>query len=272
MASETEDARREREREFHDQWASTLDPATIPVTETFTGSTTPTARWLSDTLGDVRGLRLLDLGTGFGEGAVWFASRGADVVALDISPEMLRVVERVAAHHGVTVETREGSADDLSQFPDESFDIVYGANVLHHVDMRRALLEVRRLLKPGGRAGFCDPLAYNPAIKVYRRMAEDVRSEDEAPLTRASVRIYDELFTSVERRFFWLTTLLVFVKFFLIDRVHPSADRYWRRIITEEPRLRPWYVPLERLDRALLRLAPPLGWLCWEIGVVVRKG
>jgi len=184
---------------------------------------------------------------------------------------MLDIVSRVAAHHGVHVETVVGSADDLSQFPDDSFDVVYGANILHHTEMATTLREVHRVLKPGGRGAFCDPIAYNPVINLYRRMAEDVRSEDEAPLRRKDVLVYDELFASVERRFFWLTTLAVFLKFFIVDRVHPSKDRYWRRIITEEPQLRSWYQPLERFDRVLLRLVPPLGWLCWEVGFFVKK-
>src|SRR5260370_26226929 len=99
-------------------------------------------------------------------------------------------------------------------------------------------------------------------------MADDVRSEDEAPLRRKDVLVYDELFSFVERRFFWLTTLTVFLKFFLVDRVHPSKERYWRRIITEEPRLKSWYLPLDRLDRVLLSLVPALGWLCRQAAFV----
>ena len=271
MAHDVDDERQSREREFHDEWAASLDPATVPVDQIFTGSTTPTQRWLAARLGDVHCKRLLDLGTGFGEAAVWFAKQGADVVALDISPGMLDVVHRVADYHRVQLETREGSADDLSQFPDGEFDVVYGANVLHHTDVAKTLHEVHRVLKPGGRAAFCDPIAYNPVINVYRRMATDVRSADEAPLRKKDIQLYEELFASVEVRFFWLTALAVFLKFFLVDRVHPKDDRYWRRIITEEPRIRSWYVPLERLDRTLLRLVPPLGWLCWEVGAVVTR-
>lgn len=261
----------EREREFHDDWARTINPADVKVIETFTGSTSPEPAWIAARLGDLRGRKVLELGSGAGEGAVYFALQGAEVTATDLSPGMLEVVERVAAHHGVAVHTQVASATDLSGFPDQSFDVVYAANLLHHVDIPACLDEVRRVLKPGGQAAFWDPVAYNPAINVYRGMAADVRTDDEHPLRRDDMRYFRDRFASVEKRFFWLSALLVFVKFYLLDRVHPSADRYWKRILTQEKELRPLVRPLMALDRLVLALCPPLGWLCWNVALVVRK-
>jgi len=52
MARDVGEARRMRERMFHDEWAAPLDPASVPVEQTFTGSTTPTQRWLAERIGD----------------------------------------------------------------------------------------------------------------------------------------------------------------------------------------------------------------------------
>jgi len=260
-----------RERQFHDEWATTIDPAEVPVVETFTASTYPEARWLLMQMGDLRGRRVLELGSGAGEGAVYFALQGAHVMATDLSPGMLDVVDRVSAIHGVVVERKVCSAEDLSAFPDSSFDLVYAANTLHHVDAARCLNEVRRVLKKGGKGCFWDPVAYNPAIKIYRRMATEVRTEDEHPIRRADMKLFRERFRKIERRFFWLSTLLIFVKFYLVDRVHPNEDRYWKRILTRETELRRLYLRLERIDRVLLRMLPFLGWWCWNVAVVVEK-
>lgn len=261
----------EAEREFHDQWAATIDPASVDVRAFFEAATSPEPRWILEQLGDLRGRRVLDLGTGAGEAAVYFALLGADVTATDLSPGMLDVTARVARHHGVSLATAVASAEDLSAFPSESFDVVYGANVLHHVDIDKCLDEVQRVLKPGGYGAFWDPIAHNPVINVYRSMAMEVRTEDEHPIRRGDMRRFHARFSTVRSRTFWLTALLIFLKFYVIDRVHPNQDRYWKRIITRQRELRPWYRPLAALDRVILAVCPPLQWWCWNIAVVVQK-
>jgi len=259
------------EREFHDEWAETIDPATVPVVESFESSTCPESRWIVNRLGDLEGRRVLELGSGAGEGAVYFALRGADVVATDISPKMLEVVQSVAEHHGVAVDTEVALADDLSMFADDSFDVVYAANLLHHVDIESCLKEVQRVLKPGGRCAFWDPVAYNPVINLYRRMASKVRTEDEHPLRKQDLRTIAEHFNDMQTRFFWFSSLLLFVKFYLIDRIHPNSDRYWKRIITHEAQLRWMYRPLAALDSILLTVLPFARWWCWNVAVVGKK-
>ena len=56
------------EREFHDAWADTIDPRSVPVFGSFTASTAPEARWLLEEIGELRGRRVLELGSGAGEG------------------------------------------------------------------------------------------------------------------------------------------------------------------------------------------------------------
>lgn len=259
------------EAEFHDHWAAGVDPAEVDVVGTWTGEGCPEVRWIADRLGEVDGLRVLDLGSGLGEASVWFARQGADVTALDISPGMLHVVERVAERHGVRVRTVVGSASDLRQFPDGSFDVVYGANLLHHVDIAATLDEVHRVLAPGGRAAFWDPVQYNPVINAYRRMAAAVRTPDEHPLRRADVATMRRRFARVEVQGFWLTALAIFVRFYLVDRTHPSADRYWKLVIERQDRHRRFLRTAHRVDRVLLGALPPLRWVCWNLAVVCHR-
>jgi SAM-dependent methyltransferase len=262
-----------RERAFHDDWAYSIRVEDLPLEASFNGSTTPEPRWIMQQLGDVRGMRLLELGTGAGEGAVNFALRGAEVTATDISPGMLTVVQRLAAYHNVSVSTRQCDADDLSVFADNTFDIVYAANVLHHVDLEKCLPQIRRVLKCEGRFAFWDPLAYNPAINVYRRMATQVRTEDEHPLRKRDIALIQRHFPHLHLNFFWLTALTVFAKFYFVDRIHPNADRYWKRIITHQNSIRWMYLPLAAVDRILMTVFPPFRWLCWNVaGVANQEG
>jgi hypothetical protein len=121
-----------------------------------------------------------------------------------------------------------------------------------------------RALKPGGVFFSYDPLAYNPAINIYRRMAADVRTPDESPLTVGDLRLARKYFANVGHREFWLSTLLLFVKYYLKDRVHPNSDRYWKRILRETPESLRWWTPLSSLDRILTRI-PGLRWLAWNM-------
>lgn len=261
----------DREREFHDEWAQSVDPASVDVNGAWTDLATPETVWIEKTLGDIRGLRVLDLGCGLGEGAVHFAMLGATVVASDLSPGMLEVTKKVAALNNCTVETLITSATDLSNVPDASFDIVYGANMLHHVDIEACITEVERVLKPGGRAAFWDPVAYNPVINIYRRMATQVRTEDEHPLERADIRFMKSKFDSVDLRFFWLSATLIFVRFFLIDRIAPNEGRYWKLIIDRRNKHAKFLRITHSLDTFILKVVPPLRWWCWNVGVVMNK-
>jgi ubiquinone/menaquinone biosynthesis C-methylase UbiE len=260
-----------READHHDEWAGSIDADSIDIDATWKGLGCPEVVWISQTLGSTCGLRVLDLGSGLGEASVWFAREGADVTALDISAGMLEVVTQVAGRYGQTVKTVVGSATDLSQFADGSFDIVYGANVLHHVDIDVCLDEVRRVLTSAGRAAFWDPVKYNPVIEVYRRLASGVRTIDEHPLRRRDLRSMQTKFASVETRGFWLTALVLFVRFFVIDRIAPSADRYWKLAIDRQDKHHRLLARAHRVDRVLLQKMPPLRWLCWNLCVVCSR-
>ena len=78
------------------------------------------------------------------------------------------------------------------------------------------------------------------------------------------LEVFRRHFGHVQHREFWLTTLLLFAKYYAIDHVHPSSDRYWKRILDEDPdRIGWWFSPLQRLDSSLLRL-PLVRRLAWN--------
>jgi ubiquinone/menaquinone biosynthesis C-methylase UbiE len=100
---------------------------------------------------DLTGTRILDVGTGVGRWARWFAAANAsEVVGVDLEPARLDQARRT----GEGIAYLEMAADDLA-FSDASFDVVNSVTVLQHVEdetKRAAIAEFARVMKPGGRA------------------------------------------------------------------------------------------------------------------------
>lgn len=260
-----------RERVFHDTWASGVASDRTSVRSAFENLTAPENRFILERMGELDGKRILDLGSGPGDAAVYFALHGAFVTATDLSPGMCALCARTARTHGVNVETVVTPAETLD-VPPASYDFVYGANLLHHVsDFDATLAAVQRALRPGGWCFFWDPLAYNPVINVYRRMASRLHTSDEHPLRFDILSTFRRYFAGVQHREFWLTTQALFLKYYLIDRLHPNGIRYWKRIYEEDPkRIGWWFAPLQRLDDWLLRV-PLLRRLAWNIVIWAEK-
>lgn len=259
-----------KEQAFHDQWAAIIDVDGIRVADYFEACTAPENRFILRQLGDVRGKSLLDLGCGAGENSVYFATQGARCVAADYSPGMVEVALKLAETNQVQVEGRVVNAMAID-LPDNSFDIVYASNLLHHLpDPTAALKEMHRILKPGGKACFWDPLKHNPVINVYRRIATKVRTEDETPLDINLVNCVRSLFSQTEYDTFWIATLWIFLRFYLIEKVDPNQERYWKKIILEHARLDKDYRRLEKVDRWLKRL-PLMKRFAWNLAVVATK-
>lgn len=255
---------------FHDEWASGIDLNKVLVDESFELPTAPECQTIMKWLGNIEGKRILDLGSGAGEAAIYFAKKGADVTATDLSGKMLEVVKQMAIRHETSLQTAKCSATDLP-FEDEAFDIVYGANVLHHVDTEICVAEALRVLKPGGEFVAWDPLKHNPVINIYRHMANEVRTDDEEPLNINITKQLAQHFSVVRYECFWLSTLLVFIKFFIVDRIHPNKERYWKKIIYDYESFKVMYNFLHALDRKLLKIFPILNRYCWNIAIYCKK-
>lgn len=254
----------QKEAHFHDQWAASTPLDSINVYEAFEAPTAPENRFILKHMGNLHGKRVLDVGTGLGESAVYFALKGAIVTATDLSPQMVQTAVELGKKHGVNIEGVVTAGESLN-VPPNSFDYVYIANTIHHVTNKQSLFEQMRLaLKPGGRFYSWDPLAYNPIINIYRKMATEVRTEDEFPLTFNDVKLAQQFFTNIGHREFQIATLGIFLKYYFIDRVHPNQDRYWKRILRETNSSLWWWQPLRAMDAVLTRV-PGIKRLAWNM-------
>ena len=148
--------RQQREVEYHrGRAAAHAHLATERVN--FSAVTSPRYRWWNaywvilrkaKNLG-LAGKNVLVVGCGFGDDAIQLAYLGASISAVDISSESVAIARQRADASAAVVDFEVSPAENLP-YADETFDLVYLPDVVHHLDISAAMREVRRVLKPGG--------------------------------------------------------------------------------------------------------------------------
>jgi ubiquinone/menaquinone biosynthesis C-methylase UbiE len=240
--------------------------------------------WPPEPLGDA-----LEIGAGTGYFGLNLLQRGLfeRLTATDISTGMLEALSDSAARLGLEASTARTDAEHLP-FPDDSFDLVFGHAVLHHIpDLRRAFAEFHRVLRLGGLIAFCgepsrhgDRLAAIPkrtamaAAPAWRRLmragARAARSAHQAAghelESEVDVHAFspDDLRDGLEDAGFREVRirgeeLLANAYGWAVRTLESSAEpdqvpMRWRRFAFRS------YLALQRVDRALLepRLPPQL--------------
>src|SRR3954453_4512398 len=139
-------------------------------------------RWPDPPFGDV-----LEIGAGTGYFSLNLLQAGmiGRATATDISPGMLATLDENASRLGLEVQTAAAEAETLP-FPDESFDLVFGHAVLHHIpNLERAFSEFARVLRPRGTVAFCgEPSRYGDFLSTIPKRTALLA----APLWRRAMR------------------------------------------------------------------------------------
>lgn len=204
-------------------------------------------------LGPLAGKRILDYAGGDGWNAALLAWRGGEVITFDLSPVAGRVARKRAEVNGVA-ERVAAVACDATRLPfgGGSIDLAHGCGVLHHLDdVAGAGRELRRVLAPGGRAVFIEPLGHNPLLEFARRALPyrgKRRSPGEAPLRYGDVEVLRAFFPELcatEKKLLGMldrvidstraTRFLDRVDGWLLSRF-PLLRRWCRLIVVELPR------------------------------------
>lgn len=263
----------DREEKFHDEWAMSENIDEIDVYSLFDSFVAMENKFILESIGDLKGKKILDVGAGLGESSVYFALQGAEVYFNDISPKMGEFAQSLAEKHGVKLNLLIAPIEEL-QLHKDFFDIIYCANLIHHIppqDQEMWIKTMSETLTPKGVLVTIDPLKYNPAINWYRNKAEDVRTIDEQPLGFDILEIYKRHFHSVEHKEFWLTTLWLFISYYFIRRYDPNKIRYWKKIFKEkESKIGWWFKPFKAIDRLLLTI-PGVKKMAWNIVIIAKK-
>ncbi|MGH7069764.1 MAG: class I SAM-dependent methyltransferase [Acetobacteraceae bacterium] len=132
---------------------------------------------IEELLKGLEAARALDLGCGGGHVSYRASPYVAEVVACDVTSEMLDAVAATAAARGLANITVNQAAAESLPFPDASFDIVLCRFSTHHwPNMEAGLREARRVLKPSAPALFIDVVApANPALDSHLQAVELLR-------------------------------------------------------------------------------------------------
>ena len=179
-------------------------------------------------LGDVHGKTVLDLGCGTGENLVPLVKRGAEVIGIDISPELVELARERLGSYGLPATLREGSAYDTG-LADESVDVVFSMALLHHLDLPSARKEIYRILRPGGLFILREPVRFSSTLNVLRRLFPAPKadiSDFEHPMTRAEIATVTQGFTLVAQRSFRLPFIPLLSRFSGITGQLWETDRW----------------------------------------------
>lgn len=133
----------------------------------------------------IAGKKVLEIGCGTGEFTKRIAQTGADITAIDISPDLLEIARKTIPN--LTVGFRVQNVEKLD-FEDGSFDVVIGSSILHHLNLNPALKEVYRVLKRGGGIVFTEPNMFNPQIWLERNIPFIRKLTNNSPDETAFIR------------------------------------------------------------------------------------
>ncbi len=210
----------------------------------------PFVEYFDSLLGELSRQVVLEYGCGnYGDLSLKLGRGGARVAAIDLSGESVRSTQRLLERVGLTHQVAVLKMDcEQLGFQDESFDLVVGRAVLHHLDLERSCAEVRRVLKPGGRAVFIEPMGMNPLINLYRRLTPRQHTPGEHPFTYKTIKKMSQYFEQVTHKEFNLFPLIVLA----------TAG-----LFREKKKLLPALHRLQSLDELAFKYFPCLARYAW---------
>ena len=153
---------------------------------------------------------ILDYGCGIGssvEKVIQFDPK--KITAIDISEVSINKAKSKAQDLKIDVEYKVDNCEK-TKFKDNTFDIVYGTGILHHLQIDKCLDEIHRLLKNDGTLVFVEPLGTNPLINLYRKFTPNSRSEDEHPLMKRDFEYIENKFDTTKIKYYGFLTLIFF--------------------------------------------------------------
>jgi SAM-dependent methyltransferase len=167
-------------------------------------------------VGDVAGKTVLDLGCGNGESVVVLVHKGARVIGMDISPELINLASRRVEMQctGFPKPQLLVRSAYETEIPDASVDVVLSNAVLHHLDLPTVLTEIGRILKRNGRLIIKEPVRLLRLVAMARKLFPDRDniSAYEHPLTRDEYAQLTCFFTLERERAFRLPFISLAIK------------------------------------------------------------
>jgi SAM-dependent methyltransferase len=192
------------------------------------------------------GKRLLECGCGADSHTFEVAGPGMELTGIDLSEEAVRKSREKAASMGLTHCRFQVMDAEKMDFGPDSFDLLFGVGIIHHLDLPVFFSEAARVLRPGGRILFMEPLGYNPVINLFRKLTPRYRTPDEHPLLRGDLKLLDRYFGQVSVAYYY---------FFALLAVPFRSTRLFSPLLKL----------LDGLDRFCFRCIPGFRYLAWYV-------
>ncbi len=153
---------------------------------------------------------LLDYGCGIGNAARKVVNfHPKKITGIDISDVSIKKAIDNSKNLDQRIDYMVDNCEN-SNFKSETFDMVYGSGILHHLNMKKCLEEIHRLLKKDGELVFVEPLGTNPIINLYRKLTPNSRSRDEHPLNNEDFVFLKQKYKDIKISYYGFFTLIFF--------------------------------------------------------------
>lgn len=259
--------RQKREKEYYDQYASSFDlNRQVDFSPVNSSEKRPwNSYWAVYQIAAelfTEGSSLLDFGSGPGENALRFTRIGYQVEGFDISESNIEVSRKLFERYECASKGNfQVSPAEILPYQDNTFDMIAGVDILHHVDIKKSVSECRRVLKPGGTAIFREPVEVpvldkirnTGIVKFFAPKSKSFElhiTDDERKLNSDDIKIIESIFPSMELK-----------RYSILARF----DKFFREGSDPEPSF------LEKLDHLLMNNIPFLKYLGGVIIFVLKK-
>tara|TARA_B100001093_G_scaffold463492_1_gene479599 strand:- start:4039 stop:4779 length:741 start_codon:yes stop_codon:yes gene_type:complete len=153
---------------------------------------------------------VLDYGCGVGSLTEKIAKGQPEkIIGIDISNVTIEKAILKAKEANLDIEYKVDNCEN-SSLNSNSFDIIFGSGILHHLNLSLSVKEISRLLKKNGEMIFIEPLGTNPIINLYRKLTPNSRSKDEHPFLKEDFIFLKNTYKDVKVKYYGFFTLIFF--------------------------------------------------------------
>ena len=154
---------------------------------------------------------VLDFGCGIGsitQKVLYLEPR--NILGIDISDQSILIARERSKRLNLNINYQVQNCEKTT-LPSESFDLIYGSGILHHLDLSKCMLEINRLLRINGSIVFMEPLGTNPLINLYRKLTPNSRTADEHPLVPKDFNFIKNTLGTVDIKYYGFMSLIFFM-------------------------------------------------------------
>jgi SAM-dependent methyltransferase len=198
------------------------------------------------------GIEVLDYGCNSGGDLIEISGKIKNGIGIDISEFLIaEAKEKIEKYNIKNLEFFVMDAMNTI-FENETFGLIRGSAILHHLDLKISLNEIKRILKIDGKAIFFEPLGMNPIITLYRKLTPEARTVDERPFTKKDINQIKEIFPNAKIRYY---------SFFTLFAIPFRNSIFFKKIL----------FIMDFIDKIILNNCSPFKYMAWYCLIEMKK-